>query len=482
MASDRPNIVLILTDQHRGDALGIEGHPVLQTPNLDWIAATGARFSRAYAECPSCVPARRTMMSGTAPAANGAVGMGPDPDWAPPHLLAGELTAAGYQTEMIGKSHVRGRGSSRWRYGFEHVQIADSSNTGDYAEWLADRGVRDQHAGYAHGVASNAWVGRPHHLPEELLHTFWVVDRAIHFLEHRDDAQPFFLNLSFIDPHPPFTPPRHYYDRYIDRDLPVPPVGDWALDMPGEPVPRKGVNPNAWYIDLDEHDRRCSQAAYYGMINFIDDQIGRLLQVMKTELADTVFLFTADHGEMLGDHHMFRKCWPYEGSARVPFLVSGPQRDPLCSGVVSEAAVGLQDLMPTILDIAGTPVPDSVTGRSLLPVMRGEAQTVREYLHGEHAGQYAYDLGQHYLTDGHRKYIWYSQTGREQLFDLDEDPAELHNLAPAGGAELGRWRARLVEVLRDRPEGFVRGGELVTGRPHDLFIPGYDPTKLYPYL
>ena len=324
MASDQPNIVLILTDQQRGDALGIEGHPVLQTPNLDWLAATGARFARAYSECPSCVPARRTMMSGTAPAANGAVGMGPDPDWAPPHLLAGELTAAGYQTEMIGKSHVRGRGSSRWRYGFEHAQIADSSNTGDYAEWLADRGVRDQHAGYAHGVSSNAWVGRPHHLPEELLHTFWVVDRAIHFLEHRDDSQPFFLNLSFIDPHPPFTPPRHYYDRYIDRDLPAPPVGDWALDMPGGPVPRKGINPNAWYIDLDEHDRRCSQAAYYGMINFIDDQIGRLLQVMKTELADTVFLFTADHGEMLGDHHMFRKCWPYEGSARVPFIVSGP--------------------------------------------------------------------------------------------------------------------------------------------------------------
>ena len=79
MASDRPNIVLILTDQQRGDALGIEGHPVLQTPNLDWLAATGARFTRAYAECPSCVPARRTMMSGTAPAANGAVGMGPDP-------------------------------------------------------------------------------------------------------------------------------------------------------------------------------------------------------------------------------------------------------------------------------------------------------------------------------------------------------------------------------------------------------------------
>ena len=102
MASDRPNNVLILTDQQRGDALGIEGHPVLQTPNLDWLAATGARFSRAYSECPSCVPARRTMMSGTAPAANGAVGMGPDPDWAPPHLLAGELTAAGYQTEMIG--------------------------------------------------------------------------------------------------------------------------------------------------------------------------------------------------------------------------------------------------------------------------------------------------------------------------------------------------------------------------------------------
>lgn len=482
MSNSRPNIVLILTDQHRGDALGIDGHPVLQTPNLDWLAAKGARFSRAYSECPSCVPARRMMMSGMAPAANGAVGMGPDPDWAPPHLLAGELTAAGYQTEMIGKSHVTGRGSSRWRYGFEHVQIAENSNTGDYAEWLVDRGIRDQHAGYAHGVASNAWVGRPHQLNEELLHTFWVIDRALHFLQHRDDAQPFFLNLSFIDPHPPFTPPKHYYDRYINRILPKPPIGDWARSMHPEPVPRKGVNPNAWYIDLDDNDRTCSQAAYFGMINFIDDQIGRLLQVMKPMLQDTVFLFTADHGEMLGDHNMFRKTWPYEGSARVPLIVSGPDRDPLCEGMVSQAAVGLQDLMPTILEIADVSIPASVTGKSLVSIMRGEVETVREYLHGEHAGQYEYALGNHYLTNGNHKYIWYSQTGREQLFNLDSDPQELRDLAPVDGARLRSWRQRLVEILRDRPEGFVVDDKLVVGRPHDLFIPGYDPKKIYPYL
>ena len=173
----------------------------------------------------------------------------------------------------------------------------------------------DFEPGMAHGVSANGWVGRPHHLPEEQMHTFWCVDRALKFIRKRDPSVPFFLNISFIDPHPPLTPPLHYYQRYIQRDLPSPVIGKWSLNLD---IEEKGQNPNAWEISLDSHNMRCARAAYYGMINFIDDQIGRLLQNVGG-LNDCLLIFTSDHGEMLGDHNMFRKTFPYEASARVLF-------------------------------------------------------------------------------------------------------------------------------------------------------------------
>jgi arylsulfatase A-like enzyme len=139
--------------------------------------------------------------------------------------------------------------------------------------------------------------------------------------------------------------------------------------------------------------------------------------------------------------------------------------------------VGLQDVMPTLLDAAGLAIPDSVTGRSVLPLMRGErpgAGGWRDALHGEHSKRYFEEESMHYLVDGHTKYVWYSQTGDELLFDLDADPQELHNLLfePDAEARVAPWRRRLVGRLRDRPEGFVEGDNLVPGRPHDFMVPG----------
>ncbi|MCP4247692.1 MAG: sulfatase-like hydrolase/transferase, partial [bacterium] len=189
------------------------------------------------------------------------------------HTLAGELSGAGYQTEMIGKLHLS---PLRKRYGFDHMQLADATRgrENDYVEWLREQHGRvEADPGMAHGVSSNGWVGRPHSLPEEQMHTFWCVDRAMKFLSKRDPSAPFFLNISLIDPHPPLTPPRFYYDRYIDRDLPAPVVGDWVAAFDGA---QKGQDPNAARVCLDEQDMHCARAAYYGMVNFIDDQIGRL--------------------------------------------------------------------------------------------------------------------------------------------------------------------------------------------------------------
>src|SRR5699024_6341538 len=189
-------------------------------------------------------------------------------------------------------------------------------------------------------------------------------------------------------------------------------------------------------------------------------------------LDDTVILFTSDHGEMLGDHHMWRKTFPYEASARVPFFVKPAAGMDLPTDVVSSAPVGLQDVMPTLLDAAGLDVPTTCAGRSVLPLAHGD-DGWREYQHGEHAGQYDYNDGMHYPTDGHLKYVWYTQPGREHLFDIDADPNELQDLSDTADAvTLGLWRERLVNTLADRPEGFVRDGELVVGRPHHHLLPG----------
>jgi len=482
MPESRPNIILFITDQQRGDCLGLDPHApaALQTPNLDWIGRAGARFSRAYAECPSCIPARRSLMTGTAPAANGCVGF-KGAEWNPTHTLAGELSRSGYQTEMIGKLHLH---PPRKRFGFDHMWLAEATRGqhNDYVEWLQQQhGRTEVHPGMAHGVSSNGWVGRPHHLPEEQMHTFWCVDRAMDFLQKRDPSAPFFLNVSFIDPHPPLTPPALYYDRYIHRNLPAPVVGDWA---PQFDEPQKGLDPNAWEMRLPAPDLQCCRAAYYGMINFIDDQIGRLYQFARGLLDECLLIFTSDHGEMLGDHHLFRKTWPYDPSVRIPFIVRPPKSRGWPGEVVCDAPVGLQDIMPTILDAAGLPIPDTCTGKSLLPVMRGEATQVRDLLHGEHAGCYDYDHGHHFLTDGRRKYVWYTQTGREHLFDLDEDPQEGRDLAlePDADVRLRPWREKLIGFLEDRPEGFTNGEKLVAGRPHDPLMPGYDPDRTYPFL
>ena len=162
MPDPRPNILLITIDQQRGDCLSLDSHgpSCLQTPNLDWVARTGTHFHRGYSECPSCIPARRVLMTGAAPAANGAVGF-KSTQWHPPHTLAGELSRAGYQTEMIGKLHLT---PIRKCYSFDHMQLADATrgDHNDYVEWLQQYHQRNEvHPGMAHGISSNGWIGRP---------------------------------------------------------------------------------------------------------------------------------------------------------------------------------------------------------------------------------------------------------------------------------------------------------------------------------
>lgn len=261
----------------------------------------------------------------------------------------------------------------------------------------------------------------------------------------------------------------------MDLVLPQPDIGDWVdADVPEA---GRGAKTDGAQVRLSgELLRRC-RAAYYGMINHVDDQIGRLCNILNRMglFNDCLFIFTSDHGEMLGDHHMFRKTFAYETSARVPFIVKTPHWMECRNPLRAEQVVGLQDVMPTMLDAAGIEVPDTLSGKSLLPILRGENTGWRDYLHGEHSGCYDTNDAVQFVTDGQEKFIWYTQTGKEQFFDLRSDPNECRDLIKTDAAQqrVSTWRQHMIDTLRDRTEGFVANNELVAGRPHGDYVPGY---------
>lgn len=460
----RPNLVLITVDQMRRDCLSVSGHPVVETPNLDAMARGGYRFTQACSAVPSCIAARASMLTGLSPRRHGRVGYEDGVPWRYPHTVAGELTRAGYQTQCIGKMHVY---PERSRCGFENVILHDGylhhsrraanpaasayEGTDDYLYWL-------RHSGFPaadlidSGLDCNGWVSRPWPYPEWTHPTNWCASACIDFLRRRDPTAPFFLHASFVRPHAPLDPPQPYLDMYLRKSIPLPPVGDWA-----EPGDSAGISRDALLR---------ARAAYYGLITHVDHQIGRFLQAAGEYglLQNTVFLFTSDHGDLLGDHNLFRKALPYEGAVGIPLLVYDPaNRLNLPCGGTSDALVELRDLMPTLLDMAGVPIPDTVEGKSLLPILQGKAERVRDYLHGEHA--YGGQSTQFIITE-QSKYIWYTQSGKEQYFDRIADPEERHDLIHEPGVQprVSELRRLLIRELSGREEGYTDGCRLIPGR------------------
>lgn len=476
----RPNILLITVDQMRYDCLSLLGHPVIETPNLDELARTGVRFDHAYSATPTCVPARAAIFTGQKQTSHGRVGYQDRVPWNYDKTLPGELAKSGYHTQCVGKMHVY---PARSLLGFHNVILHDGylhhnrnkhsvpmqehfDEVDDYLPWL-----RAQVPGtdlLDLGLDCNAsTVARPWALPEHLHPTNWTVSQSIDFLRRRDPSKPFFLWMSFVRPHSPLDPPQAYFDLYKDADFPDPVIGDWAMKEDPEgsghnPVTSKGLVP--------KRRLRNAMAAYYALITHIDHQIGRFLQVLDEygERNNTIILFTSDHGELMGDHHLFRKTLPYEGSTHIPFIVNDPgDRLGLDKGTVVSEIIELRDIMPSLLEAASTEIPDTVEGDSIWDLARANGklpeQPWREYLHGEHAQ--GMDSTQ-WITDGREKYIWYSQTGEEQFFNLAEDPRELHNLmdSPQAQERIHYWRSVLIQELEGREEGYVQDGSLVVGR------------------
>lgn len=464
---NQPNILLIMTDQHRFDALGCYGNKVIETPTIDWLASMGTVFTNAYTPSPSCIPARACLMTGLSPWRTGILGMG---EGQGPmgvgfeHTLPGELAKAGYHTKGIGKMHFYPQRSLN---GFhdtvldESGRVEDDGFISDYRRWFdlhktGDYGMTD------HGIHWNSWSARPYHAPEFLHPTNWTVNEGLKYLENRDPSMPFFLKLSFARPHSPYDALPYYFDLYMDKDIPGPDIGDWAGD---NDVPADAFEHDAWRGKRSDEEIRRARAGYYGSINHIDHQLARIFMYLKSEglLDEMIIIFTSDHGDMLGDHNLWRKTYAYEGSAHIPMIVKMPNsyKDSVLSQ--SEAPVLIQDIMPTILEVAEVNCPETVEGISMTGAILGDENKVRDYVHGEHSTCYSQDQEMQYLTDGKMKYIWFPRTGKEQLFDLQTDRSELHDLVHDADyrKQLCLWRSRMVSILEKREAGLTSGNQLI---------------------
>jgi len=470
----KPDILLIMPDQMRGDCLSILDHPVLRTPHLDALAKQGVLFRRAYTTVPSCIPARHALLTGLFPQTSGVVGFRaraiPFPTM--PRLVH----EAGYDmTALVGRTmHQVGHDQA---LGYQKVILGSTYRAGDaYDTFLKEAapqtgGIRKLVAQL--GVTFNHWQAKPWPVADELHPTAWVVRQAREVLAHAPGDRPVFLTASFYAPHPPLFPPKKYFHDYLRRQLPQPAHGDWvdwkALSPKGD---RTGHR-----VLLEGETLRAAQAGYFGLIEHLDDQIAALISEFQARSNKAkrpwVIVFTSDHGEMLGDHGYFRKCEPYEGSANIPLIIAGSADLGFQPGLRCHRPVCLEDIMPTLLELAGATCPKPIDGVSLVPVLKGRDEILRPWLHTEHATCYSYAQAFHALNDGRQKYIWRPGNGSEHLFDLDQDPREEHDLAQDARHReaLLRWRARLVQRLAKRPEGFSDGARLIPGRKYPPLHP-----------
>lgn len=474
MENQKPNIVLIMTDQMRGDCMSFAGHPDVKTPYLDSLASRGIYYPNSYSACPTCVPARAVLHTGRSPKNCGRVGYEDRIEWNYQTTMAGEMAKNGYYTQCVGKMHVH---PLRNYLGFHNVELHDGYlheyrypsvaygenqlQADDYFYWLKNKkgisaDVTDT------GLDCNSWVSRPWSYEESSHPTNWVTTQSIDFLRRRDPRQPFFLMTSYVRPHAPFDAPQHYFDLYQNKALRPPVYGDWDDVADWE---ERGFQYNSTTGPRDEELLRQEMIGYYACITHVDHQIGRLLMALvEQQLMDnTIILFTSDHGDLMGDHKLCRKGLPYQGSIHIPMILSGPERWIGKQHTVDESIVELRDVMPTLLTLGGIKVPDSVDGQN----MSGEI--LRDYLHGEHTfGQKSHQ----FIVTKTDKYIWFSQTGEEQYFNLKTDPGETHNAVaePENRSRIEWLRQKLVMELTGREEGYSDGTKLIVGRPFQQIL------------
>ncbi len=456
---NRPNVLLICVEHWSGRMMSALGHPVVMTPTLDRLAANGVLFTNAYSTTPVCIPARRELMTGTFSRTHGARSFDQKMTMAGRPTLPQVFRDAGYQTYAVGKLHVH---PQRDRIGFEDVMLDEAakerrSNPDDYEMFLTEQGYHGQQ--FTHG-AGNDYFTRPWHLPEHTHPANWTVRETCRYIVRRDPTRPAFWYMSFVPPHPPLTPPEPYVDLYRGVDVGAPFVGDWAEDAAGMPYAYRAKGYAVSRRSYPEPMLREARRAYYAQCTHVDHQIRLVIGTLREEglLDDTVIMLTADHGEMIGNHHHYGKAVFYEDSAKVPMLLAPAAGGERAAGRgVDGRLAALADVMPTLLDLCGIPAPEGVEGLSLVGRER------RGFLYGE---LYEDVFATRMAHDGRHKLIYYPTGNRLQLFDLAEDPDEMRDVSEEAGYAAVRHTLteRLVRHMHGDDTRWVRGGRLV-GEP-----------------
>lgn len=494
MHHDTPNILFIMADQLRADYLSCNGHPHIRTPHIDALAARGVNFTKAYCQAPVCGPSRMSFYTGRYAISHGA-SYNNVPLRVDERTIGDYLRPQGYRTALVGKTHMRrdeegmarlgldpdsSRGVLISQCGFEPYERDDGLHPDQSADpdLPYNRYLREH--GYAgdnpwHSAANSAkggdgellsgWYMRHCHLParvsEEHSETAYTTRRAMEFITEAGDT-PWCLHLSYIKPHWPYMAPAPYHAMYGQEDL-LPTVGSEQEREHPHPVLEAFMNhPESLEFSRVEVRERVIPA-YMGLITQLDDHIGRLMAFLEErgQLDNTLIVFTSDHGDYLGDHWLGEKEMFHEPSSRIPMIVvdPSPQAD-ATRGTVSDRLVEAIDLVPTFIDYGGgdSRAHDHVLeGYSLQPLLRGE--NVSEWrTHAFSEADFAWrparltlslapDQARAFMvTDGRWKYVHYEHH-RPQLFDLETDPDELHDLA--GESRHDETLRSLQDVLGD---------------------------------
>lgn len=448
MSVKKPNILWICTDQQRYDTIGALGNPYVSTPNIDSLVNEGVAFTHAYCQSPICTPSRASFLTGMYPSAVHVNGNGNNyfPETYP--LVTRTLTDVGYDCGLIGKLHlasafgrIEPRADDGYRYWqYSHAPRDDWKKSHDYADWVRSKG-------YILGELTKS----PDGVPAELHQTTWCAEKTIEFIREEREG-PWLASVNIYDPHPPFNPPKEYREQFNPSEIPEPLFKESDLEQqhrlrqvdfqskvhtPDNLDIRNPIIPQSpggsSQKTVGTSDAKTLIAAYYAMVKLIDDQLGRILDALNDtgQRENTVIIFTSDHGEMLGDHGLIQKgCRFYDGLVRVPLIFSWQGQ--FETGLKSNALVELVDKAPTLLELAGLPVPEGMHGQSLIPILRGQGNTNhhRHYVRCEYYD--ALDRPDHTFATMYRdkryKLVVYHGHQEGELYDLVDDPGEFNNL------------------------------------------------------
>ncbi|HEX3956168.1 MAG TPA: sulfatase-like hydrolase/transferase [Trebonia sp.] len=465
------NIVVLMTDQHRIDTLGCYGNQVCQTPAIDGLAARGVRFANAFTPTAMCTPSRASLLTGVLPFRHGLlanhernVGYREELDERYP-TFAGPLRSSGYQAGHVGKWHAGARLGPA-DHGFDGIDYPGWGNPvrhPDYLAYLAERGLPEfslrthVRGTFPNGQPGNLLAGITDQ-PAEATFEYYLAERTIERLRgyaeayHRE-GRPFYLACDWFGPHLPYCLPESYYRRYDPATIKLP--ASLAETFDAKPMVQRHYSEHWAFDTLSLQQWRELTAAYWGYVTLIDEQAGRILAALEElDLAGrTMVAFTADHGEFTGSHRLHDKGPAmYDDIYRIPLVIAGPG---MRAGVVEDRFATLMDLTPTLLELAGTAVPEYYDGTSLVPLLRGDpAPAWRDSVVAEFHGHH-FPYPQRMLRTTRYKLV-INPADRNELYDLAADPDELHNRYDH--RELREVRDQLMrdlyDQLRDRGDNF----------------------------